>query len=254
MSLPHQILIYAELLSQIRQVSVGCALPSPSSASTRATISSDGAKLTITHDGIWRSVQLPGRVQAPSQLPILKQGLASLSWRLPLVSSPDVVARPSLENPVIPWSASDLKPLSSIGCRECKAIIVRQKRLLVWKDLPSENWAEMMEFWHCHKPHDHKHEDPEGLATRGYGANSKIVAKAGVGFVDLTSFLISKDDLNGSSVSFPLILCCYLVHNIHKIWVYRRWPNLYPSRILAQWCGHRYSYPRSTYTSIIDKW
>ncbi|KAF4989583.1 hypothetical protein FGRMN_9045 [Fusarium graminum] len=67
--------------------------------------------------------------------------------------------------------------------------------------LPSENWAEMMEFWHCHKPHDHEHQDPESLASKGYGANHAISAQQGTGFVDLTSFLFSEPDCRGLKYS-----------------------------------------------------
>jgi hypothetical protein len=59
----------------------------------------------------------------------------------------------------------------------------------------------MMEFWHCHKPHDHEHQDPESLASKGYGANHAISAQKGTGFVDLTSFLFSESDCQGLKVS-----------------------------------------------------
>lgn len=74
-----------------------------------------------------------------------------------------------------------------------------------WKDLPSENWAEMMEFWHCHKPHDHDQRDPESLASKGYGANNAISAQPGIGFVDLTSFLFAESDCDGLKVSLITI-------------------------------------------------
>jgi hypothetical protein len=86
--------------------------------------------------------------------------------------------------------------------------IVEAGTLQVWKDLPSENWAEMMEFWHCHKPHEHKHgNDDDDLTNRGYGASSRIAAQSSVGFVDLTSFLLAESDVLKSSVSFCLYAC-----------------------------------------------
>ncbi|KAF5682686.1 hypothetical protein FCIRC_4865 [Fusarium circinatum] len=87
------------------------------------------------------------------------------------------------------------------ACRSCGSEFVAQNIINTWKDLPSENWAEMMEFWHCHKPHDHDHQDPESLATKGYGANHAISAQQGVGFVDLTSFLFSESDCRGLQYS-----------------------------------------------------
>ncbi|KAH9908733.1 ubiquitin-conjugating enzyme E2C-binding protein [Xylariomycetidae sp. FL2044] len=201
----HPILIYAELLSNIRQVSVACSLPTPSSDITRASVNSDGLRLTVTHDGLERSLELPSRVAVRSQLPISSQGSKTLSWRLPLASihkgPQHAVFRP--ENAPIPWSASDLEAGAGISCRTCKSDVVRAGTLKTWKDLPSENWAEMMEFWHCHKPHDHIQEDDDHLTSRGYGASSRISAQPGVGFVDLTSFLLSKTDVSESAISMP---------------------------------------------------
>lgn len=200
MSTPPSILIYAELLSNIRQISVGCSLQTPSSSGTKTVISPDGLRFAISHDGVERSVQLPGQVKSPLQLPIPKIGTKSLTWRLPLASTTATNGRPSVEDKGVPWSASDLEPGLGIHCRACKAVIVKPDILTVWKDLPSENWAEMMEFWHCHKPHDHGH-DEENLAQKGYGANSRISAQTGVGLVDLASFLLSESDINNSAVS-----------------------------------------------------
>ena len=206
MSTPPDILIYAELLSNIRQVSVGCSLQTPSNSSTKAVISPNGLRLAINHDGVEQFVQLPGQVNPILQLPIPKIGANGLTWRLPLASTTASNGRPSVEDQSVPWSASDLEPGLAIRCRACKAVIVQSDVLTVWKDLPSENWAEMMEFWHCHKPNDHDNHDEENLAQKGYGANSRISAQPGVGFVDLASFLLSESDINDSVVSFFLYL------------------------------------------------
>lgn len=202
MPTPPLILIYTELLSNIRQVSVSCSLQTPSSSGTKASLSPDGLKFTISHDGVEQSVQLPGRVNAPSQLPLSNLGAKGLMWRLPVASPTAIVnVRPTADDHNTPWSAGDLEPGLSIRCRACKAVIVKQGTLQAWKDLPSENWAEMMEFWHCHKPHSHGHDDDEKLAHKAYGASSRISAQPGVGFVDLTSFLLAETDIDVSAVS-----------------------------------------------------
>ncbi|KAI0536488.1 ubiquitin-conjugating enzyme E2-binding protein [Xylaria digitata] len=202
MSPSQRILIYAELLSNIRQVSVGCTLPTPVSTATLATVSADGRALTVTHHGSNQTVQLPDAVAPFSQLPIQKsRGTTSLSWRLPLATPLTGRALPVSEE-AAPWSATDLEPGSAVACRTCESTVVGAGTLKVWKDLPSENWAEMMEFWHCHKPHSHTHEnDEEHLTNRGYGASSRITAQPGIGFVDLTSFLLADSDLVPSSIS-----------------------------------------------------
>lgn len=215
------ILVYAELLSNIRQISVGCTLPTPATKSSKATIAADGKVLTVAHDGQSQSIQLPGAVaSSPTQIPFIIHPTAGgstkdLSWRLPLASN-HLPRKPAGSEDSIPWSAVDLEPGSSVACRTCKSPIVAAGTLRVWKDLPSENWAEMMEFWHCHKPHDHhhhkKHGDDDGqdeqqhLTNRGYGANSRIAAQSGKGFVDLTSFLLAGSDVLESSVSDLLML------------------------------------------------
>ncbi|KAI1425327.1 ubiquitin-conjugating enzyme E2-binding protein [Xylaria sp. FL1777] len=201
MSASQRILIYAELLSNIRQVSVGCTLPTPASTATRATVSANGRSLTITHCGCSETVPLPKTVALVSQLPIKESGSTKLSWRLPLASPPTGRVLSASEESV-PWSATDLEPGSAVVCRTCQSTIVDAGTLKVWKDLPSENWAEMMEFWHCHKPHSHTNgHDEEHLTDRGYGASSRIAAQSGVGFIDLTSFLLADSDLVTTSIS-----------------------------------------------------
>ncbi|KAI0478836.1 ubiquitin-conjugating enzyme E2C-binding protein [Xylariaceae sp. FL0804] len=224
------ILLYAELLSNIRQVSVSCFLPAPATPATQAAVSADGRVLTVRlDDGAEQSLRLPGRVAAPSSsrlplpLPLAQSGAPtsgpgtrSLSWRLPLaVAAAAAEEREDEDEGVVgddgPWSAGALAPGSAVGCRVCQATVVRAGALREWMDLPSENWAEMMEFWHCHKPHndDHDHghdrdrDDKERhlQTTRGYGAGSRIAARAGVGLVDLTSFLISEADVSESAVT-----------------------------------------------------
>ncbi|KAF2968579.1 hypothetical protein GQX73_g4954 [Xylaria multiplex] len=202
MSPSQRILIYAERLFNIQQVSVGCTLPTPASTDTQAIVSVDGRSLTITHHNSNQTVQLPDAVAPFSQLPIQKsRGTTSLSWRLPLATP--LTGRPlPVSEEAIPWPATDLEPGSAVACRTCESTVVGAGTLKVWKDLPSENWAEMMEFWHCHKPHSHTHDnDEEHLTDRGYGASSRITAQPGVGFVDLTSFLLADLDLVPSSIS-----------------------------------------------------
>ncbi|KAK1977230.1 ubiquitin-conjugating enzyme E2-binding protein [Colletotrichum cereale] len=202
--------IYAELLANIRQLSVAVSLPSPAGHHTQGLVTSDGATLQVQHAGAQTSFALPGRVQTQgAALPAPPPASRAISWRLPLAvdasgpSSPTTTRSPHDEP--VPWTALDLAPGSAVACRACAAPLVPPGRAREWKDLPSENWAEMMDFWHCHKPTDHEHgggEEHDHLATRrGYGANSSIAAQPGVGMVDLTSFLFSESDCTGLEFS-----------------------------------------------------
>ncbi|OTB10542.1 hypothetical protein K445DRAFT_242346 [Daldinia sp. EC12] len=201
MSESRPVLIYAELLSRIQGVSVGCELYTPSTSDTRAAISSDGWFFTIRHGGVETSIRLPGQVVSAGQLPIQGVGKKQLSCRLPLASSSGRYTLSTAGDQPVPWSATDLLPESPITCRTCRATIVKPGVIKVWKDLPSENWAEMMEFWHCHKPHDHGHKHDDGHTSKAYGANSSISAQDGVGFVDLSSFLLSETNISASTIT-----------------------------------------------------
>ncbi|KAK0730823.1 ubiquitin-conjugating enzyme E2-binding protein [Lasiosphaeris hirsuta] len=202
--------IYAELLSNIRQISLAVSLSSPSDVSTRVTVAADGISIAVAHHSDTHQLRLPAKVSVgAAALPIQKQGVTTFSWRLPLDLN-GALATSATQPQATPWSATDLKPGSEVSCRECNSVIVNSGAITVWKDLPSENWAEMMEFWHCHKPevashHSHHHDsgkaDENSLAARGYGASSIISSQEGVGFVDLTTLLFAEPNCHGLTFS-----------------------------------------------------
>lgn len=223
-----QIYIYAELLSNIRQVSVAVVLPSPSSTTTTAQIVDNGSQLSVEHNGQSETIILPWAVLPHAVLPIPKVASTEISWRLPLSPAAPIAPPFSPENQVIPWAASDLQDDAPVSCRTCESIIIPSGTIATWKDLPSENWAEMMEFWHCHKPHDHQHtssdDDP---ANKAYGANSAIAAQSNVGFVDISSFMFDEIDCSNLLVSNyracePLVPFNIAVPRTRGN---RRWPN-----------------------------
>lgn len=229
--------LYAELLVNIRQVSVSASFASPvevGAQQTQATaeVLPDGVTLRV-HQRVGGddelqtvTLTLPGLVAVAAmgvQLPLQGPALASgyVAWRLPLAgqNGPNGQTAQNGQSDdaadLAPWSAPDLRPKCAVACRACDAELVAAGRIQAWKDLPSDNWAEMMEFWHCHKP-DTKHtkgdgngaDDGTSLADRGYGANSTISAEAGVGFVDLTTLLFSEADCQGLLVC-SLSLTCF---------------------------------------------
>lgn len=251
--------LYAEYLPKLARLSVVVHLPTPSTrhnTQARIVTDDDASRLVVTHEGVVAELRLPAKTtplgggEEPLPLPG-GPGLDKMSWgfrpadhggaglagRLRAGGGVGVDA----DTVVVPWSAaSDLVASPGSGgvvgrdvvCRRCGAVVVGRERLAVWKDLPSENWAEMMEFWHCHKPTTNGHDErttivgnstpgqgdkasEEALASRGYGANSAIVAQVGVGFVDLTKMLFHSEDcrcvvvskvVGGLAVLFPLTL------------------------------------------------
>lgn len=205
-------LIYAELLSNIRQISVIASLDPPCDASTNIELSANGQEVILHHHGRATSLRFSGQVAPSSRLQ--KPVLASkeLSWRLPLSDSFARSNAESATNNEAPWPAMEMAQDAQyyqFYCRSCGAVVLKEGVLEDWRDLPSENWAEMMDFWHCHKPDipeangnghaGRSHEDPN--AGRGYGANTKFTAQSAIGFVDLTTFLVAESDCSKVEVS-----------------------------------------------------
>lgn len=90
---------------------------------------------------------------------------------------------------VIPWSASELTGISNsidMKCAFCGQLLGKHEDSMNWKQLPSENWAEMMDFWHCHKPENKN----ETTHNPGY-AISRFVPTDTTSFVGLSYFLFN---------------------------------------------------------------
>ena len=213
-------LMYAELLSNIRQVSVIAELEQPSNSSTKVELSSDGHQFLLRHDGQAIVLTLPGAASTSLRLPPSAAGSKELSWRLPLAGEP---ADSNAESDA-PWPAKDLSESTEFLCRSCGGVVVGRGNVKEWRDLPSENWAEMMDFWHCHKPSvpppsgsGHSHDDP--AMSRGYGANTKFIAQPRIGFVDLTTLLVAEADCPGVEVRYFSLVSCHLSFSLHEFHV-----------------------------------
>ncbi len=211
---PSKPLIYAELLSNIRQVSVIVALDTPSDPTTKAELSADGGRFILHHGGQTTTLNLPGQAMATFQIQRPTLGGKELSWRLPLAGQASRTSIEDAQSNEVPWSAKDLSGDAEFACCKCSAIIVKAGTIKVWKDLPSENWAEMMDFWHCHKPdvpalaNDRKgangqasHDQAKVATSKGYGASTKFLASAGYGLVDTATFLLDSADCTNIKVS-----------------------------------------------------
>lgn len=224
-------LIYAELLSNIRQISVLAALETPCDATTKVQLSDDGQSFLLLHRGLSHSLQLPGQSASNFQLQKPAIGSKDFSWRLPWVRNisdevttitPSTRAHSGIENisDDVPWSANFMRNFSELSCRICYQNVLEKGRIETWKDLPSDDWAEMMDLWHCHRPdnkieetcdssnqHHNDHNSCRDQVTsqldmtkRAYGAKSQIAAQQGVGFIDITTFLIAKEDCTNIQV------------------------------------------------------
>ncbi|KAF2773311.1 hypothetical protein EJ03DRAFT_258999, partial [Teratosphaeria nubilosa] len=194
--------LYIEYLQNIRTISIQASLATVSNKATKATLSADGSRLELSHEGETASIQLPiqipgGHNEATLNLPAAPK--KDLSFRLNVQEKPDADSyllanghNLTKNENIIPWTATDLTSPSEICCASCKAVLITRGAITKWKDLPSESWAEMMEFWHCHKP-----EVTDGQAggdARGIGVNSKLAIERGVGLVGPLDLIFDAED------------------------------------------------------------
>ncbi|KAL2854902.1 ubiquitin-conjugating enzyme E2-binding protein [Aspergillus pseudoustus] len=148
------------------------------------------------------------------------------SYRMPV--DDEDVQRSALEEVMdgfVPWAAGDMDSSTKLRCRACEGVLldvpephVGNKALQsgknvepqpvrwTWKDLPSYHWAEMMDFWHCHKPDEPEHAgdaaakksaEYENSQVKGYGASNQVLAIPGTVLVDVATFLVSDRDCKG---------------------------------------------------------
>ncbi|KAK5738342.1 hypothetical protein LTR17_006061 [Elasticomyces elasticus] len=210
--------LYAEHLQNIRTLSIQASLATVSNAETKATLSADHDYLSLEHEGESVTIRLPISLGSHNDatLTIPAAPTKDLSFRLNIEEKSgqsSLLGRgaPESEN-VIPWMASELTSDTAVSCSACQAEIVHRGRIRQWKDLPSEGWAEMMDFWHCHKPDEpHDHTGEAANASRGFASNSKLIALETVGLVGPMDFLLSTTDctnLETSTSLSPSVLVC----------------------------------------------
>ena len=194
--------LYAEHLLNIRQVTIFATLESGTNRETRAELSSDRRSLSLTHDGETATIYLPSEIAGSASLTLPVARSKVLSFRLQVTEDVAKLGRPELRhNNDVPWLAASLSHETTVACRECKMIIVKPPSISIWKDLPSENWAEMMDFWHCHKPNDHEsHLTDAPSSMKGYAASNGLRATPGTGLVDLSYLLTCEQDCSAIQV------------------------------------------------------
>lgn len=236
--------LHAELLPNIRQITLYVSVrQSPALGRVRPVLHLSESRRAVTvsllapFDNVVETIKLPGRASDVSQRnlnittsPALSPGpdestssTYDYSFRLPI--DPDektLVSRDEAIDEYVPWTAGDMSPLTRLRCRECASIFLdapssapsdvsegqTPSQGWVWKDLPSGNWAEMMDFWHCHKPDPHedasnveasmaRHIEGQTAHVKGYGASSRVVATSGTVLVDVATFLLAESDCAG---------------------------------------------------------
>ncbi|OKL57828.1 hypothetical protein UA08_07283 [Talaromyces atroroseus] len=242
------VFLHAELLPNVRQLTLHVSLPnSPSDIDIREssiTLSESRRAITVfttygnndaKHELV-ETLKLPVRVTDASRRNLSFAGhrvdtstttsgdaqnnqTAEYSFRLQ-VDAHDidlVTTKQGLqEDEYVPWTANDMSTCVSLHCRFCKELIIDALKesdvaTWQWKDLPSANWAEMMDFWHCHKPDVHvdakeqqKAIEDQTASVKGYGASNRVVANPRTVLVDVASFLVAKSDCHNIKTSIVM--------------------------------------------------
>ncbi|ODH28207.1 hypothetical protein ACO22_03977 [Paracoccidioides brasiliensis] len=239
--------LYAELLPNIRQIMLHVSLADSlfSSESSgipgipvdpldnKFSLTLQPSRRSVCLSGPWgeRTFDLPARVSVSAYTTLATRPIRiywgvvkhnehnELTYRLQVdETSPSVGPRlpdggaSFVNNGLqVPWTSKDMNSESRIRCRQCKNILFNpsEKGGIIWKDLPSSDWAEMMDLWHCHKPDAHEdghgdatnytgpHVNDENETIKGYGAANQIVCAPGTVLIDILSFVMAEDDCQG---------------------------------------------------------
>ncbi|KAL8809360.1 MAG: hypothetical protein Q9200_003481 [Gallowayella weberi] len=204
--------IYAELLLNIRQVTALVSLPSDCNTGTSVTLSQDRISLSIKHEGRSARIKLPAQIRIGYVPQIAPGSTRALSFRLPIADDA-AIELGGIHQPTSAWPAHSITPESELACRFCFAPLLKES-VKTWKDMPSEDWAEMMDFWHCHKP-DTEDDDEASSGQqqqqqiglrKGYGASNRIAPTPRMGLVDITYFLLMRRECNVVLDADPVVL------------------------------------------------
>ncbi|KAJ5288526.1 hypothetical protein N7478_001556 [Penicillium angulare] len=232
--------LHAELLPNIRQITLYISLqpnPALNAIHPKIHISNSCKSITVSlpepFHYVTETIELPARVSDTTRLalstnfarntpPNLTGVSYEHSFRMQIdPTDPVLTPKDTIMDDYVPWTAADMSPLTRIRCRTCEAPFLSTPSARndehgeqddspgwEWKDLPSGNWAEMMDFWHCHKP-DPQEDKPMSEVTavrssedktaqlKGYGATSRIEATPGIVFIDVATFLLAQSDCVG---------------------------------------------------------
>lgn len=196
-----KIFLYAEVLTNIRQVTLYASLQTAQTTNeTLLHIASDKKRVTVREGDVISGIYLPTEISGTADVTIARGKKKEISVRLEIGDTSELLPRDDVATAIeVPWSAQDLTSETTIECKKCQATIVATGKVSLWKDLPSENWAEMMDFWHCHKPHDENRND-DAAEAKGYSSRSQLAVFPGTGLVDTVSFLLHKSNCMGLMV------------------------------------------------------
>ena len=193
------IFLYAELLFNIRQVTVLATLPFDCDARTRLWLGHDQRTLTLRHEDEEAIVVLPCSVVSDANLKIPLVATRELSFRLAVSDAASFLAQAKQAADYYdPWPASKLTSETHVACGSCGNLLVNN--ITVWKPLPSAGWADMMDFWHCHKPSAVDGDGDSAGSSKGYAAANALGPTRGTALVGVSHLVVSDVDCTGIKV------------------------------------------------------
>lgn len=233
------IYLYAELLLNIRQVTVFAILPSNCSDKTHIWLCNDQRTLKLRHEDEEAAIELPCSVVNNANLKLHPASTRELSFRLVVNDAARLPAQTKqATDGNDPWPALRLTSETQVACGSCGTLLVNSVN--VWRHLPTAGWADMMDFWHCHKPNANEGDDESAGSNKGYAAANTLGPTAGIGLVDVGHFLVSDVDCTGLEVGVSLLLLLRMGSTCQERAIRRR-PA---SENSVPWQGRRYNCPR----------
>lgn len=111
------------------------------------------------------------------------------------------------------WSCKDLLKTRKnsqnvnefeLQCKSCHQPVIKSVDFNCFSDMPSSLWVEMMDFWHCHKPHDTK---VNSHSSKDY--NGELTPQPNSILVGNYYFLANKNESMAANLKFDdsKVLC-----------------------------------------------
>ncbi|KAG4303684.1 hypothetical protein PCK1_000202 [Pneumocystis canis] len=151
--------------------------------------------ISLEFKGILSIIFLPDEIEKDTSIRINQLNKA-LSIRL-------ILNKSLIENTkeISPWSAVYIDSNSDFCCIFCSILLLNKHEIKYWKNLPSDNWADMMDYWICH---GHK---GNILEKFGIHANLKFSSRQGIVFVGLSYFLVSQKNIQNIEIKEERVFC-----------------------------------------------
>jgi hypothetical protein len=194
--------LYAEFLLNIRQIAVYSTLSAKATAKSKLALSEDRGSISLQDAGGKVTIKFPHGISASKEFECPEVVPGESSVRFNMDASMLSKETSFMSHPNGPWQAGDLEENTMLGCRSCRAPLL-DRSAMVWADLPREDWAEMMDFWHCHKPDSN--DKPTGQESmKAYAAANRPRLSTGVGFINTCHIYLDVRDCSKVKVSGKL--------------------------------------------------